>query len=63
MNYSFRLATGIAVDVLVAGEGPGKYLDLEGAYTRAAVYSDIAYLDPGSLETGDVARIATTRTS
>ena len=31
------------------GKTAGKIFDLEGSYTRATVYSDIGFLDPGSL--------------
>jgi len=32
------------------GKIPGKIVELEGSYTRATVYSNIGYLDPGDLQ-------------
>ncbi len=46
VNYSFRAQQ----ESLSMFWSPGKIFNLEGSYTRSTVYSDIGYLDPGSLQ-------------
>jgi hypothetical protein len=50
VNYAFRDQQESLSMFWSPGKVPGKILDLEGSYTRATVYSDIGFLDPGSLQ-------------
>jgi hypothetical protein len=50
VNYAFREQQESLSMFWSPGKVPGKFFDLEGSYTRATVYSDIGFLDPGSLQ-------------
>jgi hypothetical protein len=49
VNYAFRTQQESLSMFWSPGKTAGKIFDLEGSYTRATVYSDIGFLDPGSL--------------
>jgi hypothetical protein len=49
VNYAFRSQQESLSMFWSPGKVPGKFFDLEGTYTRATVYSNIGFLDPGSL--------------
>jgi len=51
VNYAFRSQQESLSMFWSPGKVPGKMFDLEASYTRATVYSDIGYLDPGTLQT------------
>jgi hypothetical protein len=50
VNYAFRSQQESLSMFWSPGKVPGKIFDLEGSYTRATVYSNIGFLDPGSLQ-------------
>jgi hypothetical protein len=50
VKYSFRTQQQSLSLFWSPEKIPGQILNLEGSYTRATVYSDIGYLDPGSLQ-------------
>ncbi|HEY1756153.1 MAG TPA: hypothetical protein VGG72_12195 [Bryobacteraceae bacterium] len=50
VNYNSRTQQESLSMFWSPGKTPGKTWNLEGSYTRSAIYSDIGYLDPGSLQ-------------
>jgi hypothetical protein len=50
VNYNFRTQQQSLSMFWSPGKVPGKIWNLEGSYTRATVYSNIGYLDPGDLQ-------------
>lgn len=49
VNYNFRTQQESLSMFWSPGKVPGKVIDFEGTYTRSTVYSNIGFLDPGSL--------------